>query len=288
MQAVVFGLLTGAVLTVATVGFSMIRQSEGFLNIAHGQFLALGAFLGVVFVRDLGMQVFLGGLLAALAVGVTGAVIARLVFVPVQEKGSLVLFFSSVGLAFALYGVLHASFGPDIHVYPVDFGARFRLWSMTITVGELVVIGIAVGIVVCLHLFLNRTRVGLWIRGTASNKELARARGIPSSAVSSVVWFVGTGLAGLAGVMIGVTASVNSEIGWTYMFLVLAVAVVGGLGSIYGVILAGFLLGLAMDLSTLVIPTQYRPTIAFVAIILTLLARPEGLLRVARRAEDMA
>jgi neutral amino acid transport system permease protein len=186
-----------------------------------------------------------------------------------------------------MYGVLHAIFGPDIHVYPVDFGDRFEVLSMELSVGELVVIAIAGVVVVALHVFLNKTSIGLWIRATASNDDLARARGIPSATVASVVWFVGTALAGLAGVMIGATASVNTEMGWSYMFLVLAVAVVGGLGSIYGVIVAGFLLGLAMDLSTLVIPTQYRPTVAFAAIILTLILRPEGLFRVARRGEDI-
>jgi branched-chain amino acid transport system permease protein len=287
MQAVVFGLLTGSVLAVATVGFSMIRQSEGFLNIAHGQFLALGGLLGVLLIKDAGMNIFLGGLLAAIATGIAGTLIARVIFTPVKTKGTLVLFFSSVGLAYAMYGVLHAIFGPDIHVYPVDFGDRFEVLSMELSVGELVVIAIAGVVVVALHVFLNKTSIGLWIRATASNDDLARARGIPSATVASVVWFVGTALAGLAGVMIGATASVNTEMGWSYMFLVLAVAVVGGLGSIYGVIVAGFLLGLAMDLSTLVIPTQYRPTVAFAAIILTLILRPEGLFRVARRGEDI-
>jgi neutral amino acid transport system permease protein len=110
-------------------------------------------------------------------------------------------------------------------------------------------------------------------------------RGVRTQLVSSVVWLIASALAGLAGVLIGIIGSVNSEIGWFNILIVLSAAVMGGLGSIYGVIAAGLILGLAMDLSALVIPTAYRTVVAFAALILVLLLRPEGLFSLERRRQ---
>jgi branched-chain amino acid transport system permease protein len=285
MQNVVFGLVTGSILALATVGFAMIRQTEGFLNVAHGQYLALGAFLGLVFVDDLGLNVFVGGLLALVSLGLVGVVLARVVFDPVRKSGSLVLLFTSIGLAYALYGVILAAFGTDVGFYPVDFGRQFELGSVLITVGEIVIIALAPIVVVALWIFLSFTALGTWIRAVASNPELARVRGVPVRLVSGAVWFIAAGLAGLAGVLLGVVGSVHAELGWANILLVLAAAVLGGIGSIYGVIAAGLMLGLAMDVSALVVPTAYRTVIAFSLLILVLLVKPEGLFSVERRRE---
>lgn len=288
MQSVVFGILTGATLAVATVGFALVRQTEGFVNIAHGQYLALGAFLGLFFMESLGVGVFVAGILAVVVVATVGVAVARLVFDPVRKRGGLVLFFSSIGLAYALYGTMQILFDPSVRSYPVRFGDTIELGSVSITVGELIIIGIAAASVVLLHVFLTRTTLGTWVRAVAADPELAQVRGIRVKLTSSVVWFIGSGLAALAGVLIGILGTVHSEIGWANILMILAAAVVGGLGNIYGVIAAGLLLGLAMDLSTHVIPTEYRLTVAFAAIIVTLLIRPEGLFTVARRKEEMA
>lgn len=277
MQNLIFGLITGSILAVATVGFSMIRQTEGFLHIAHGQYLALGAFLGLLFVERFSLNVFLAGALTMLVVGVFGVMLATLVFAPVKAKGALPLLFSSIGLAYIVYGLLLVVFGADVRVYPVSFGAMFRLGPLSITTGELAVVATAALSILCLHLFLTRTELGVWIRAVASNSDLARVRGIRVDRVSATVWFIASALAGLAGVLVGIVGSVNAEIGWLNILIILAAAIVGGLGSVYGVIAAGLFLGLAMDLSALVIPTAYRTVVAFVALVLVLLLRPEGI-----------
>jgi branched-chain amino acid transport system permease protein len=285
MQNIVFGLITGSILTVATVGFSMIRQNEGFINIAHGQFLTVGAFLSFFLVDRFGLNVFVAGLATMLFVGVLGVLLARIVFQPVKRNGSLALLFTSIGLAYVLYGTVRTVFGADVRFFPVGFGPRFDLGPVNITLGEALVIGIAAVAVLALHLFLTRTRRGQWIRAVASNPDLARLRGVPVTRVSATVWFIGSSLAGLAGVMLGVLGNVNAELGWQTILLVLAVAVLGGLGQIYGVIAAGILLGLVMDLSALVIPTAYRSVVAFGALILALLIRPQGLFAIGARRD---
>ena len=283
MQNVIFGLLTGSTLAIAAAGFAMIRQTAGFLNIAHGQYIALGAFVGFFMVDNVGTHIVVAGLLVFVGVGALGVLLARIVFDPVKGRSGLVLLFTSIGLAFILYAAMIAGFGTNLRVYQVDFGKRFEFLSVSVTTVELLIIVLAFAIMVALHLFLTRTRIGTSIRAIASNAELAILRGAPVKRASRSVWFLASGLAGVAGVLLGVLGSVTTEIGWNIILLILAASVLGGLGRIYGVMAAALLLGLLMDLSALVIPTEYRSVVAFGALILVLLVRPEGLFTIERR-----
>lgn len=285
MQNVIFGLITGSILALSAVGFSMIRQTEGFINIAHGQMLTIGAFLGFILVDSAHLNILVAGLLAMVIVGMLGVLLARVFFQPVASNGPLAQLFTSIGLAYLLYGGIRIVFGAKVQFFPNLFGRRFDLGATNITVGEIVIIGLAGVSTAGLHLFLTRTRLGSWIRATASNPELAVLRGIPVHRVSRAVWFIASAFAGLAGVMLGVIGNVNSELGWTQILMVLAAAVLGGLGSIYGVLAAGLLLGLVMDLSALVIPGTWRLVVAFVVLVTVLVFRPQGLLSRAARTE---
>ena len=285
MQYVFFGLITGSILALASAGFAMIRQLEGFLNIAHGQYILIGALAGLGFM-ELGLNVYFAGIAASILVGLTGLIVARIVFFPLRYKGLLAQFFTSIGVAFVLYGLVLATWsGSGIKVYPIDFGTTFKIAGLRMTAGELLVIALAWLTILMVHLFLTRTSIGVWIRAVASNRELARARGVRSDLVLSVVWFLASSLAGLAGVMIGALGSVHSELGWQYILTILAVAVMGGVANLYGVLAAGLILGLVIDLSSLVIPSKYGTVVAFGVIILTLSLRPEGLFSAQRRKE---
>lgn len=288
MQNIIFGLVTGSILSLATVGFAMTRQTEGFLNIAHGQYLTLGAFVGLIFLKDMGLNIFVSGVLTMLTLGVIGVVIARVIFDPVRKRGPLVLLFTSIGLAYALYGVVLACFGTSLRLYDIDFGASVSIGSASVTVGELMIISLALISVVGLWSFLTFTRLGTWVRAVATNPELARARGIRVQLVSSTVWFLAAGLAGLAGMLLGIMGSAGSELGWSNILLILAVAVMGGVGRIYGVMASGLLLGIVMSLSALVIPIAYQTMVAFGLLVLVLVVRPEGLFAVKRRREQTA
>ena len=288
LQVIIFGLVQGSILALATVGFAMTRQTEGFLNIAHGQYLAIGAFLGLVYFDNLGLNVFVAGLLVVVSLGVIGVTIARVVFDPVRKRGALVLLFTSIGLAYALYGAVIAIFGTDVKLFSVSFGESIAIGSASITVGEIIIIALALVTVVGLWLFLTFTRLGMWVRAVASNPELARVRGIRVQIVSSTVWFLSAGLAGLAGMLLAIIGSASPELGWANILVILAVAVMGGVGRIYAVIAAGLLLGLVMSLSAEVIPIAYQTVVAFGVLVLVLVVRPEGLFAVKRRREIAA
>jgi neutral amino acid transport system permease protein len=141
---------------------------------------------------------------------------------------------------------------------------------------RIVLLGIAAVITIGVALFLTKTRTGKSIRAMSINRDLAASRGVDITAASRATWLVTGMLAGLGGVALGVLGTLTTDIAFDQILVILAVAIVAGLGSLYGVILAAFIVGLAMDLSQLFLPGGYRPVIAFAIVIVVLLVRPQG------------
>ncbi|MET3794513.1 branched-chain amino acid ABC transporter permease [Aquamicrobium terrae] len=289
MQYIFFALITGSTLALAAVGFALVRQTEGFLNIAHGQFMLLGAFVAHTLATTYGLNLGLAIAITVPLIGLAGLATAWLVFFPLRDKGLLAQFFSSVGVAFIVYGIVSALWsGRAIKVFPITSDFSIAMPGFSATAIEL---GIVIGAwlaVLSLHLFLAHTRVGTSIRAIAGNAELARARGINVRLAIGSVWFVGTALAGLSGILIGLIGGVGIELGWHYILIILAVAVLGGLRTLYGVLIGGLLVGAVIELSTLVVPSKYGVLIAFGLIVVTLLVKPEGIVSVSKRKEASA
>ena len=286
MQNLLFGLLTGSVLAVAASGFALLRNTERFLHIAHGQFMALGALLALVLSPEIGAVA--GIAVAVVATAALGVVCGKVLFDPVKHRGGNVLLVTSVGLAVVTYGALIAIFGTTLRVSEIVLGRARDVGPVSVAPGEVVILAITVVVVAGLWLFLGRTAMGRDIRAVASNRELAHVRGVAINRVSTTVWAVSSGLAAVGGIMSGVVGSVTTESGWGYILLVLAAAVLGGIGNILGVIGAALLLGVVMDMSALVIDTSYRPVVAFALLIAVLLVRPQGLFSFHARKEVAA
>lgn len=286
MQNLLFGLLTGSVLAIAASGFALLRNTERFLHIAHGQFMAFGALIALALGPTLGVVPAMA--VAIVATAALGVVCGKVLFDPVKERGGNVLLFTSVGLAFVTYGAMIAIFGTELRISEVELGTARTVGPVSIAPGEIVILLITAAVVVGLWLFLSRTGIGRDIRAVASNRELAQIRGVAVNRVSVTVWALSSALAAVGGIMSGVVGSVTTESGWGYILLVLAAAVLGGIGSILGVVGAALLLGVVMDLSAIWINTAYRPVVAFAILILVLLIRPQGLFSFSGRKEAAA
>ncbi|CAN5616323.1 branched-chain amino acid ABC transporter permease [soil metagenome] len=285
MQHLVYGLMTGSILAMAAAGFALIRKTEGFLNIAHGQLVALGAFLGYFFYTTAGLPIAVAAAAATLCIGALGLVSAVVVMQPMRSRGDLAQLFTSVGLAYIIYGVMTGVFGTNVRTYGVNFGAPLEFAGIRITPGELIIVAIVAATILTLHLFMTYTPLGMNIRATSSNLTLAQARGVRTDHVAWAVWFVASAFAGLSGVLLGLVGAIHAELGWTQILLILAATVLGGLGRIYGVVVASLALGMVMELSTLVVPAAYRFVVAFGVLIVILIFRPEGLFTVTRRRQ---
>lgn len=277
LQYLLTGIVTGSFLILATIGFSFTRRVEGFLNIAHAELLGVGAFTTWALNRLLGWHIVPSAVIGVIFTAVVGLIIGRIVYDPIRKMGPSVLLITSVGVAYVIGGSVDALVGTGIRTLDIPLAESYRFWGLRITNYQLLVVFFAAAATAGLALFLNKTPMGLAIRAISANPELAASRGIDVKSTSRITWLLSSGLAGLAGVMLAVIATLSTDIAFHQILQILAVAILAGLGSLYAVVVAGLIVGIAMDVSVFWIPAGYRPLIAFGVVILVLLFRPEGL-----------
>ncbi|MCL4441193.1 MAG: branched-chain amino acid ABC transporter permease [Firmicutes bacterium] len=279
MQFIIYGIVTGSILLLATVGFAMVKRVENFLNIGHAELLTVGAYIAYYFNVQLGINIFMAGLIAVVLTALVSLLVARLVYEPIRKYGHVILLITSVGVAYILHGLNEAISGVEIRSYAIPVTKAIQIAGKPfMTIEEIVVILIAGFSAVGLHLFLTGTKTGKAIRAMSSNFDLARVRGIETKRMAAYVWLVSGGLAGLAGILLGATGRINTDLGWSQILIILSAAILGGLSSIYGVMIAALLIGIAMDTSVIFFPPAYRQAVAFVLIIIVLFLRPKGIM----------
>lgn len=277
LQFLTTGVVTGCFLILATIGFSLTRRVEGFLNIAHAQLLGVSAFTTWWLNADRGWHIVPAGITAIVFTSLVGLFTARLIFDPIRERGPAVLLITSTGVAWVLHGIYDLLIGTGIRTLDIGLATSYKPFGIRITDYQLMVVALAAVVSVSLAVFLNRTRTGLAIRAMSVNPGLAASRGIDIRMTSRATWLLSSGLAGLAGVMLAVIATLTTDLPFEQILQILAVAILAGLGSLYAVILSGLIIGIAMDVSVYWIPAGYRPLVAFALVIVVLLFRPEGL-----------
>jgi len=277
MDILIFGTISASVLLLSSIGFALILKTDGFINVAHGQMLLLGAYIALYLI-DLGAGFILSAILASTACGLVGILLYRFIFQPVKRQGTLVLLFTSVGVAYIINGFVGFVAGLRMLAFDLPPVRAIRIGGVPfMTPYELAITVAALLSALGIHLFLNHTWSGKSMRAVSDNESLARLRGFDPKRTSDIVWFVGSALGGLAGVFLGALGSLHLQMGWQQMVIILAVAVLGGLGSIYGVMLAALVLAFGTELALTVVSSSYRTGIAFFIIIIVLLIRPGGL-----------
>jgi branched-chain amino acid transport system permease protein len=285
VQTLVFGLVTGSYLIVATVGFALVSRVEKFLNIAHAELIGLGAFVTYGLNARAGWAFPLAALAAIVVVALVAVVISRTVDWPIRRTTSTVLLITSVGVLYVLQGGIETAVSPGVYSYDLPREKVLDAGLFRLGVYDIAIVALAALAVLVVHLVLTRTSMGLQWRALASDESLANGRGIDVKRASVWLWALVGALAGLAGVLLGLQGSLNTDVAFSQILLILSVSILAGLGSIYGVVIAALLLGVAMDMSTLIIPAGYREAIAFGVVLLALVFRPQGLSgnKIARR-----
>jgi len=278
LQHITYGIVTGSILLLATIGFSMVYTIKGFFNIAHAELLTAGAYLTFLFYRIMGWNFIYSAILAIILTIIIGLLIGKTLYEPMEKYGSLGLVFTSIGVAFAMNGVTEFIAGPIIKSYRMPPTKTISVAGIPL-VGkrEVLIVVIALLSSYFLHFLLTRTRIGKAFRAMASNTNLAMIRGINTTKITNFVWMYASAMAGLAGIMLAMITALTTDLGWRQILVILAASILGGLGSIYGAMVGCILLGIVMDVGVIIIPTAYRPTIAFAVIIIMLIIKPTGI-----------
>jgi branched-subunit amino acid ABC-type transport system permease component len=290
LQLVANGLVTGSVIALAAVGVSIVYGILRLVNFAYGDYMTFGAFVGVLFNVELGLPILPAAVLAMAATALLSVLLDLVLWRPMRARGAgfMGLFLVSVGLALVLRQAIFLVAGPQPRSYDVDPYKVYVLGSVRLSGAQGTAIVVAAVAIVLVGLLIARTAIGRMMRAVADDASLAAVSGVRTSRVILFTWVLSGLLAGLAGVLAGlVQYSFDPNFGFALLLPVFAAVVLGGIGSPYGALLAGLLLGLAMEVSTWpslaggVNPT-YKPVVAFAALILALLLRPQGLLGRAR------
>jgi branched-subunit amino acid ABC-type transport system permease component len=290
LQLFANGLVTGSVIALGAVGVSIVYGMLRLVNFAYGDYMTFGAFVGVLFNVTLGLPIVPAALLAMAATAVLSVTLDVALWRPLRRRraGFMSLFLVSVGLALVIRYVIYLVAGPQPRTYAVDPYKVYVLGSVRLSGAQGIAIVVAAVAIVLVGLLIGRTGVGRMMRAVADDLPLAAVAGVRTQRVITAAWILSGLLAGLAGVLAGlVQTSFDPQLGFSLLLPIFAAVVLGGIGSAYGALVGGLTLGLAMELSTWpelaggVNPT-YKPVVAFGALVLVLLLRPQGLFGRAR------
>ena len=287
-QLVVNGLITGTILALTGVGATLVFGIQRIANFAHGEYLTFGAYVGLFLNVDArqDLAVATAGAIAAtalLALGLHYAVLR-----PLRRLGLVATSLVTVGIGLMLRDVVFMVAGPNIRQLNINQMVVFDLRLVRISPGQLAAVAMTIVIVPAVAYFLARTPIGKSMRAVADNRDLAAISGVNVDRIGTYVWLLAGGLAGVGGVMFAVVqGTFDPNLGFQVLLLIFTTVVLGGIGSAYGALAAGFILGLAMEVSTWGgfaggLDPRFKPVLAFLALIGLLLCRPQGLFGKAR------
>jgi branched-chain amino acid transport system permease protein/neutral amino acid transport system permease protein len=281
LQLVVYGIISGSILALGAIGLTLSYSILNFANFAHGDLMALGAYLGLFFRVGLQLPMWLAFPLAMASTAVLAVLMDRAWFRPLRSRGAgpVMLAMSSLALAIILRSVIRIIWSPQAQYYSRDIHFPFTVPGLEVRINtqQVLIVAVAAGLVVLVSLFLQRTRLGKAMRATSDNFQLALVSGIDTERVVICTWLLGAALAAAGGILLGMSVRLQPIMGWDLLLPMFAATVLGSIGSPYGAMAGALLIGLAEELSTAVIPSAYKGAVSLIILVVVLLIRPQGL-----------
>jgi branched-chain amino acid transport system permease protein len=290
---VVNGLTQGGLYALVALGYSMVYGVLKLLNFAHGDLYMIGAFVGYFVLQWFGGPTALVApvpvvllcmfLLAGGGVGALGVAIERFAYRPLRDAPRIAPLITALGMSFLLENTMLLLFGASFRDYDtsafIPFSTGIHIGALNISLVRIMVIVLSVALMIGLQLLVNGTQLGRQMRAVATDREAAEMLGINVDYTISATFFLGSALAGVAGVMAGLVFNqIYTLMGFIIGLKAFTAAVVGGIGSIPGAMLGGFLIGLVEAFITGYISSTYTNLIVFGILIVFMIVRPRGLL----------
>ena len=281
LQSSINGIKFGLIIGITSVGLSLIFGTTGLVNFAHGDLVTIGAFSAYFLNVGLGLPLLIAGPIAVIFGALIAGGLDRGLWRPlrIRQSGLISMLVVSIGLAFVLRHIVLLFFGGSRLAY-ADYSLQsaMRFGLVRVQPVELWVMGLSVALLVGVGLMLTMTRLGKSMRAVADNRDLAESSGIDVQRVILSVWILGGALTAVGGVFLGVIESVDYLMGFRLLLLMFAGVVLGGLGSAYGAMLGGLVVGFVSEVSTVWFSSQIKYVWALLVLIIILLVRPQGIL----------
>jgi branched-subunit amino acid ABC-type transport system permease component len=280
-QLFINGLIAGAIYALVACGFSLIYSVCKFVHFAHGAVVALSGYFLYFLFSKLGLNFGFSVILSIVFASFLGFLMNQLVYKTLRKRGagSATLLIASIALLFLFEALILIFFGADVKTIGyIKISKGIEIFRAIITPLQIVIVFVSTILLISLFLFMKKTKIGKAMRAVADNKELAEICGIFAEKIYNWAFILGSGIAGIAGILVGLEQNLEPTMGTNLMIKGFTGAIVGGISSVAGSILGSFLLGFAENFGIWFLPSGYKDAIAFLILFIFLLFRPQGIL----------
>lgn len=279
IEQIINGLTLGSTYSLIALGYTMVYGILELINFAHSEIYMVGAFIGLFMVTVYKLPFIIGLIASMIGCCILGVFIEKIAYKPLRRASRIAPLISAIGVSIFLQNIMLIWAGPQARAFPIDFNKNIKVGSFfRISSLQLLILATSIFLMICLHLLIQKTKIGQAMRATAQDKEVAELMGINIDKIISVTFAIGSALGGAAGVLVGVYFnSVDPMMGFFPGIKGFVAAVLGGIGNMPGAMLGGIILGL-VEVFGAVYMSQYKDAIAFTLLIVILLIKPTGLL----------
>jgi len=271
------GIVTGIIITLPALAVTLLFGVLKFPNFAIGGMMTVAAYMVFALNVQLGWPLVLAAPVIAVVFGCIAIGIDHLTFRPLRERGGITLMVASLGLGLILENIARFVYGNTARSFAYELARPFRFLDIRMNREQMIAMIVAVVAMAAMYVLLTRMPIGRAMRAVADNPALALVRGIESPRIIRWTNFIAGVLITIAGVLVGMDRALEPPVGSNYLVPVFAAAILGGLGSPIGAFAGALIIGVVSELSTLVIPPNYRIGVPLVVIALILIFRPQGL-----------
>lgn len=289
-QLILNSIIAGSIYSLIALGFNLIYGATKFFNLAHGVMATIGGYSVFYFAKTLGWNLWLAVIIGILLAGLIGYGLDKIIYKPLRKRkaSNMVLLVASLGAFTALQAIIAILFTSQFqtlsgkvsvqNIYEIFGGPSTSFGTGVITQTQLIILFSAIAIMIGLALLLKYTMFGKAVRAISDDEEVAKIVGINTNKIIGYVFFIGSAIAGLGGILVGFDTGIEPTMGLSLLLKGVIASIVGGVGSIYGAVLGAFLLGFVENFGIWKISGEWKDAIAFGLLILFLIFRPRGIM----------
>jgi len=282
-QLVINSIIAGSIYTLVALGFNLIYGATKFFNLAHGVLAVVGGYTVFFFFKEWGWNLYLAVLLGVILAGFIGYLLDKFIYFPLRRRGAsgMVLLVASLGAFTAIQAIIAILFTSQFQTLAQNVGGQtiYEITNAVITQTQVIILVLGLAILAALAWVLKYTLFGKAVKAISDDEEVARIVGINTDKIIGWVFFIGSAIAGLAGIMVGFDTGIEPVMGMALLLKGVIGAIIGGVGSLIGGVLGSFLLGFVENFGIWKISGEWKDAIAFLLLIIFLLFRPKGIIQ---------
>ncbi len=281
-QLIVNSIIAGSIYTLVAVSFNLIYGVSRFFNLAHGVISTIGGYIVFLLAKELGLNLYFSVMIAIIFAGLIGVILEKLIYLPIRHKrgSGMILLVASLGAFTVLQSIIAIFFGSQFQTLSNSTSTQniYDIFGGIITQTQLIILVSAILSTLFLMLILKFTTFGKAIKAISDDEEVAKIVGINTNKIVGFVFFIGSCIAGLAGILVGFDTGIEPTMGLHLLLKGVIGAIIGGVGSIPGAFIGSYLLGFIENFGIWKISGEWKDAIAFVVLIVFLIFKPDGII----------